>query len=177
VTVTLETEAWGRVRLRRWDDLHAKQDANTPFSVICCEVPLERENPPNPLWLGYRPSPKRDFDLETIWRWYPHRWSIEPSIRFRKQRLYWNKPRLQQSERCDGWTTLIDISIWLLWFGRNLVRDRPLPWQKPLTDLTPGRVLQGFDNLFSQIGTPCSTPKTRGKSPGWAVGRQRAHTH
>ena len=174
VTVTLETEDWGRVRLRRWDDLHAKQDANTPFSVICCEVHLERENPPNPLWLGYRPSPKRDFDLETIWRWYPHRWSIEPSIRFRKQRLYWNKPRLQQSERCDGWTTLIDISIWLLWFGRNLVRDRPLPWQKPLTDLTPGRVLQGFDNLFSQIGTPCSTPKTRGNSPGWAVGRQRA---
>ena len=173
VTATMETEDWGLVRLRRWDDLHAKQDANTPFIVICCEVHLEREKPPKPLWLGYRPSPKRDFDLETIWRWYPYRWPIEPSIRFRKERLYWNKPRLQQSERCDRWTTLVDISIWLLWLGRDLVRDRPLPWQKPLTDLTPGRVLQGFDNLFSKIGTPSSDPKTRGKSPGWAVGQQR----
>jgi hypothetical protein len=173
ITVTLETEDWGLVRLCRWDDLHAKQDANTPFSIICCEAHLEREKPLKPLWLGYCSSPKRDFDLETIWRWYPHRWPIEPSIRFRKERLYWNKPRLQQSERCDRWTMLVDISIWLLWLGHDLVGDCPLPWQKPLTDLTPGRVLQGFDNLFSKIGTPSSDPKTRGKSSGWTVGRRR----
>ena len=161
------------MRLRRWDNLHAKQAAKTTFSVICCEVHRERDTPPKPLWVGYRPSPKRDFDLVTIWRWYPHRWSIEPSIRFRKQRLHWDKPRLQQPERCDRWTTLVDIAIWLLWLGRDVVRDRPLPWQKPLPDLTPGRVLQGFDTLFSQIGTPSSEPKTRGKSPAWTVGRQR----
>lgn len=173
VTVTLETEDWGQVRLRRWDDLHAKQDANTPFSVILCEVHLEWEQPPQPLWLGYRPTPKRDFDLVTIWRWYPRRWPIEPSIRFRKERLYWDKPRLQQAERCDRWTALVEIAAWLLWMGRDLVRDRPLPWQKPLADLTPGRVLQGFDMLFAQIGTPTCDPKTRGKSPGWPVGRPR----
>jgi len=173
VTVTLETEDWGRVRLRRWDKLHAKQDATTRFSVICCEVHLEREKPPKPLWLGYRPLPQRDFDLVTIWYWYPRRWPIEPSIRFRKESLYWDKPRLQQAERCDRWTALVEIADWLLWLGHDLVADRPLPWQKPLAELTPGRVLQGFDRLFAQIGTPTRHPKTRGKSPGWPPGRRR----
>ena len=173
VTVTLETEDWGRVRLRRWDGLHAKQGAAVTFSVICCEVHLEREKPPKPLWLGYRPAPERDCDLVTIWRWYPRRWPIEPSIRFRKESLYWDKPRLQQAERCDRWTALVEIADWLLWLGRDRVADRPLPWQKPLTELTPGRVLQGFDMLFAQIGTPTRDPKTRGKSPGWPPGRRR----
>ena len=173
VTVILETEDWGQVRLRRWDNLHAKQDANTPFSVICCEVHRDRKTPPKPLWLGYRPAPKRDFDLVTIWRWFPRRWPIEPSIRFRKEALYWDKPRLQQAERCDRWTALVEIADWRLWLGRDLVRDRPLPWQKPLTELTPGRVLQGYDTLFAQIGTPTRDPKTRGKSPGWPPGRRR----
>ena len=40
---------WGQVRLRRWDDLHAKQDAQTIFSVLCCEVHLERAQPPQAL--------------------------------------------------------------------------------------------------------------------------------
>ena len=173
VTVTLDTKDWGRVRLRRWDRLHAKQDASTTFSVICCDVHRERKNPPKPLWLGYRPAPKRDYALGTIWRWYSRRWPIEPSIRFRKEQLYWDKPRLQQAEPCDRWTVLVEITLWLLWLGRDLVRDRPLPWQKPLTALTPGRVLQGFDLLFAQIGSPTRDPKTRGKSPGWTVGRRR----
>ena len=123
--------------------------------------------------MAYRPPPKRDFDLVTIWRWYPRRWPIEPSIRFRKERLYWDKPRLQQAERCDCWTTLVEMTYWQVWLGRDLVADRPLPWQKPLAELTPGRALQGFDTLFAQIGTPTRDPKTRGKSPGWPPGRRR----
>ncbi len=173
VTVQLETEDWGQVCLRRWNGLHARQDADTTFSVICCEVHLERQQPPKPLWLAYRPSPKRDFDLVTVWRWFPFRWPIEPSIRFRKERLFWDKPRLQQTERCDRWTTLVEIALWQLWLGRDLVRDRPLPWQKPRARLSPGRVLQGFDMLFAQIDTPTCEPQTRGKSPGWPVGRPR----
>jgi len=173
-TVILETEDWGQVRLRRWDKLHAKQAASTTFSVICCEVYGERETPPKPLWLGFRPAPQRDCDLVTIWRWYPRRWPIEPAIRFRKQALYWDKPRLQQAARCDRWTALVDIAHWLLWLGRDLVADRPLPWQKSLAELTPGRVLQGFDSLFVLIDTPTRDPKPRGKSPGWPLGRLRS---
>ena len=46
----LEDEKWGQVRLRRWDDLHARQDASTVFSVLLVEAHREREKPGNPLW-------------------------------------------------------------------------------------------------------------------------------
>jgi hypothetical protein len=173
-TIELECDDWGQVRLRRWDELHARQAAQTVFSVLCCEVHLEREKPPKALWLAYQPAPQHDLSLETIWRCCPLPWPIEPAFGFRKQRLHWTKPQLQQTQRCDRWTTLVDIAQWMLYLGRELVRDCRLPWQKPLALFTPGRILQGFDMLFSQIGTPTRPLKTRGKSPGWQKGRKRA---
>jgi hypothetical protein len=172
--VELECDDWGQVRLRRWDELHAKQDAQSVFSVIACEVHLERENPPKALWLAYRAAPTQDLNLESIWRCFPMRWPIEPAFRFRKERLHWTKPQLQQTQRCDTWTNLIDIAQWMLYLGREQVQDCRLPWQKPLTILTPGRILQGFQRLFAQIGSPTRPVKTRGKSPGWQTGRKRA---
>jgi hypothetical protein len=165
-------QRWGQVRLRGWRDLHAKQDAHTPFYVILAEVRLERDKRPTPIWLGSQGAP--GYPVRDIWSWFDHRWSIEPSIRFRKQRLFWTLPMLQQSERCDGWTQLVDVAYWQLFLARPLVADRPLPWQKPQRKLTPGRVLQAIALLFAMIGTPAQPMQTRGKSPGWPKGRQRS---
>ena len=51
---------WGQVRLRRWNNLHAKQEASTSFAVILAEVHRERDKPPAPLWLGYVPGHTRN---------------------------------------------------------------------------------------------------------------------
>jgi len=45
--------------------------------------------------------------------------------------------------------------------------------QKPLSNLTPGRVAESFALLLPEIGTPTVSPKPRGKSPGWQVGNKR----
>jgi hypothetical protein len=174
--VELEDERWGKVRLRRWDNKHARQDADTWFSVILVETHLEREKPPAPFWLGYQPPPNQspgDQHLQDVWHWYQYRWPVEPSIRFRKQYLHWTLPRFQQPEYCDRWTMLVGVAQWQLLLGRELVMDNPLPWQPPQEKLTPERVLQGFGSLFRHIGTPAMPPQTRGKSPGWLKGRQR----
>ena len=63
---------------------------------------------------------------------------------------------------------------WELWLARKLVADSPLPWQKPQTNLSPGRVSQGMPNLLVTIGTPTSVCKPRGKAPGWPRGKVRA---
>lgn len=169
--VTFEHSRYGIVRLRRWNGLHAKQDATVPFSVIRCEIHLEREKPPEPVWIGYD-GPK-DQTITTIWEWYNMRQPIEPAFRFRKQHLFWTRPQFQDSERCDRWTRLVDCAYWIVWLARVLAQDNPLPWQKSLSKLTPGRILRDMGTLFTQIGTPTRTPQTRGKSPGWTVGRQR----
>ncbi|WP_246275841.1 hypothetical protein [Brasilonema bromeliae] len=51
--------------------------------------------------------------------------------------------------------------------------DNPLPWQKPQTKLTSGRVAQAMGGVLGAIGTPAVAPKPRGKSPGWTTGKPR----
>lgn len=170
--VELEHARWGKVRLRRWNTLHAKQEATVTFDVILAEVHLERDQPPKPLWLGYVPG-HTDQPLEVVWSWFDYRWPIEPSIRFRKQALHWTLPRFQTSQAYDRWTHLVDLAYWQLFLARPIVQDNPLPWQKPQTRLTPYRTKQGLASTFAQFGTPAQPPKTRGKSPGWPKGRSR----
>ena len=169
--VTFVDERWGHVRLRRWNTLHAKQDATTPFDVVLAEVHCEREQPPAPIWLGYQGPAERS--AHDIWFWFDHRWVIEPSIRFRKQYLHWNLPAFQCAHTCDRWTRLVDVSYWLVFLARDCIRDRPMPWQQPQPTPTPERVLQSFGPLFATIGTPVRPVRPRGKSPGWPQGRPR----
>lgn len=174
--VELEDPEWGQVRLRRWDHLHARGDAPCRFSVLRVEAHRERQHPPAPLWLAYLPAPgdaPDKYALETVWRWYPWRWPIEPGIRFRKEELLWTEPMFQTPERCDRWSWLVSLAQWQLYLSRELVADRPLPWQPQQERLTPGRVRQGWPQFFAQVGTPAQAPRTRGKSPGWPKGRAR----
>jgi hypothetical protein len=162
---------WGQVRLRRWNGLHAKKDASTAFDVVQIESHRERERPPAPLWVACLGGGTATA-LE-IWRWYEHRWGIEPSIRFRKERLHWTLPRLQNEERCDRWTALVTLAQWELYLARELVSDRPLPWQASQGKKTPWRVQAGVASVLLGIGSPAEAPQTRGKSPGWERGRPR----
>jgi hypothetical protein len=50
------------------------------------------------------------------------------------------------------------LITWQLWLARPIAMDKPLPWQKKQTHLTPGRVCQAMDDIFAQIGTPTQLP-------------------
>jgi hypothetical protein len=169
--IRFEHSKFGQVRLRRWDTLHDRQDTEVELSVILCEIHLECEHPPDPIWLEYL-GPD-GYDARTIWSWFQQRWAIEPANRFRKQALNWTLPRFQRTDRCDRWTTLIDLAYWQLFLARDWVQDCPLPWQAPQVNPTPERVLQSLGAHFTQLITPAQPPVTRGKSPGWPKGRPR----
>jgi hypothetical protein len=170
--LTFDHVKFGRVRLRRWDALHSQQDADIPLTAIRCETHLERDHPPDPLWLEYL-GPDT-YGAQVIWGWFQQRWSIEPANRFRKQSLHWTLPRFQHPDRCDRWTTLVDLAYWQLFLARDWVQDRPLPWQPPQVNPTPERVLQGLPAHFQHLTSPTRVPRTRGKSPGWPKARPRA---
>lgn len=166
-----QDERFGQVHLRRWDHLHTRKAAETVFSVILAETHLENAEPDAPLWLAFQsPVP---YNATQVWQWYQHRWSIEPSFRFRKQDLHWTKPQFLDSYRCDTWTLLVDIAYWCLFLAKDLVPDQPYPWQKKQVSRTPGRVLKAFKTLFAHLDPLTKPPKVRGKSPGWPNGRPR----
>ena len=58
------------------------------------------------------------------------------------------------------------LLTWQLWLAREIIIDHPLPWQKSITNLTPGRIAQSISGVFAAIGTPAQSPQPRGKSPG-----------
>jgi hypothetical protein len=175
--ITLQHARFGQVKLERWSNLHGKHDADVPVDVVRASIHLEKDKPPQPIWLAWQAPAKLPDDLvvdaQVIWEAYVHRWPVEPSIRFRKQRLGWTTPQFQHKENGDRWSWLVALAFWLLYLSRPIVQDQPLPWQKPQSQLTPQRVQQSLPLFFAQFGTPARKPKTRGKSPGWSKGRRR----
>jgi hypothetical protein len=173
----LEDPKWGRVRLRRWSNLHARKAAEVEFDVVQVQVHLERDHPPPLVWLLWLPPdripPTLTLTVETIWRAYAHRWPIEPGNRFRKQTLNWTRPQFQTAEAGDRWAVIVSLAFWQLYLARPLVADCPLPWQSKQVHLTPARVQQGMRDIFGQIGSPARPSQTHGKSPGWPKGKQR----
>jgi len=169
----VEDPQLGRVRLSMWRNLHFKQSPQHPMIVMRVERLEARgtRRDPKALWLawvGQEPPP-----LNEWWQLYLRRFTLEHWYRFTKQRLYWTLPRFGTPEQAERWSDLMPLITWELWLARDIVVDNPLPWQKPQTNLTPGRVCQGMGGILAVIGTPAQAPKPRGKPPGWPNGRPR----
>jgi hypothetical protein len=167
--IWLDDDKLGRLQVRQWQGLHFKQAPDHPFGVIC----LDRLDVPQAksLWLIWL-SPNNP-DLAQVWQHYLRRFAIEHWYRFVRQRLHWTLPKLSTPEQIETWSDLMPALTWQLWLARDAVEDAPLPWQKKLTYLSPGRVAHGFIAVLARIGSPAPEPKPRGKSPGWPKRKKR----
>jgi len=130
----------GNLRVRMWENLHLSGAADKPVKLIL----VERLDTPQakPLWLIWLGSSEPD--LTKIWQQYLRRFAIEHWYRFVRKRLHWTLPNLSTSKQTDTWSDLMPLLTWQLWLVRNVVVDCPLPWQKKMAKLTPGRVADSF---------------------------------
>lgn len=157
--------------VRIWKGLRFKKALDRQMTVALVERPQAAGTRRKPKliwfgWLGEAPP-------EQWWRQYRQRYPIDHWYRFAKGRLHWILPHFSTPQQGERWSDLMALITWELWLAREVVADRPLPWQKPQTQLTPGRVCQGMQNILVRIGTPARACKSRGKSPGWPTGRLR----
>ncbi|MGC1308420.1 MAG: NF041680 family putative transposase [Phormidesmis sp.] len=169
---TVHDEQLGQLRLRQWSDLHFRQSPAHPMTLVLVERLDEAGHPRHqPLWLIWvgQTMPA----LASLWQLYLRRFCIEHWYRFIKQRLHWCLPHLGTAVQTHAWSTLMPLMSWQLWLARTDCPDCPLPWQRPMTEKTPGRVANAFAAILVNIGTPAETPKPRGKSPGWPQGKKR----
>jgi DDE superfamily endonuclease len=165
----VEDPKLGRLSVRRWDALHLQEAADHPFTLIL----VERLDAPEskPLWLIWVGKDKPS--LSKVWQQYLRRFAIEHWYRFVRQRLHWTLPHLATPKQMETWSDLMPLMTWQLWLARELVIDAPLPWQKPMSKLSPGRIANAFALLLVKLGSPAPDPKPRGQSPGWTSGRER----
>jgi hypothetical protein len=172
--VTVEDPQLGDVKLSVWRGWHFKKAAAHPFIVLRLERRKARGTRRDPkelwvAWIGESPPP-----LAEWWRLYLRRFAVDHWYRFAKGPLHWMLPQVKTPEQAERWSDLMPLVTWELWLARPVVSDKPLPWQKAQTQLTPGRVRQGMGGILAHIGTPAGAPKPRGKAPGWPKGRARA---
>ena len=173
-TIEVEDPKLGKLKISQWKELHFRSSASHDMSLIR----VERLNPrssgrkPRSLWLVW--VGEQFLELKDIWSQYARRFGVDHWYRFVKQRLHWTLPNFSTAEQSERWSNLMPLMSWQLWLAKDLVKDHHLPWQSSQKDLTPGRVAQSIFSLLVEIGTPTTSPKTRGKSPGWVKGMPRS---
>lgn len=172
-TLTVNDAELGPVRLSLWHAKHFTKAPTLPFPVLRLERLQAKgtRRDPKDLWLGWFGNPPPP--LSTWWRSYLRRYGVDHWYRFAKQSLQWTLPHLKTPEQSERWSDLMPVLTWELWLARQVVVDKPLPWQKTQGPLTPGRVRQSFGGIIAQIGTPTRVAKPRGKSQGWPKGKRR----
>lgn len=171
--VKIEDHSWGTVQIQHWSGLHFRAAAAHSLQLLRITVSGKAtvKRSPKPMWLGWIGNEMPS--LEQTWRYYLRRFAVDHWNRFAKQRLHWTLAHFSTTKLVERWSDLMPLLSWQLWLAREIVKDNPLPWQKPQKELTPGRAAQGFPAILAAIDTPAGDPKPRGKSPGWQKGKQR----
>ncbi len=163
-TVEVNDSKLGKLKISQWKELHFRSSAAHDMSLI----KVERLNPRSssrkrrPLWLVW--VGEQFLELKDIWSQYARRFGVDHWYRLAKQRLHWTLPNFSTTRQSDRWSNLMPLMSWQLWLAKDLVEEHHLPWQSSQKNLTPGRVAQSLFSLLVEIGTPASSPKTRGKS-------------
>jgi len=165
---------WGLVHLRAWDHLHSEDHPWREVTIVLVErsgASGSRRQPKRMwlMWYGINmPS------LETLWRWYERRFTVEHWHRFGQQTLNWTRPHLGAPERLDRWGQVVMLATWELWLARSIPVGEVKRWQKRPADAegrTPGQVRQGMRELLGVLGTPAKPPPRRGRSAGRRKGQ------
>jgi hypothetical protein len=170
-------ERHGLVELQRWRRLgFRKKGKFVEVEVLRSQIHQEKEKPPKAHWyVLYNGKQEQNIGARQWYETIAHRWMIEPANRFRKERLYAELPKVRKASSSDHWLMAMQLLEWQLYLARGAVKEKCLPWQKPLAtqQMTPNRVLQSLPLHYSLVGTPVRVVKERGKSSGWQRGRER----
>jgi len=175
--IEFEDEKHGLVRIEKWSKLRFRAAKEVvEIEVIRSQIRLEREKPPKPRWYGIHNGSEEPTELKRCYQTVKHRWTIEPSNRFRKERLYAESPKFREAESSDKWLKVSQIIEWETYLWRKNAKDERMPWQKEMSEekLTPWRVLKSLALNLQEVGEFSPEVLPRGKSKGWEKGRVRS---
>nr|WP_293038826.1 NF041680 family putative transposase [Moorena sp. SIO1F2] len=127
-TIEFEDSRLGRLRVRRWKDLHFSGSASSEMELILVErlEVASSQSKSKPLWLVWVGQSMPT--LSEILHKYLRRFAVDHWYRFLKQRLHWTIPQLSTPQQCERWSDLMPIMTWELWLARDLVAQHHLPW-------------------------------------------------
>ncbi len=176
-TIEFVDEKHGKVRIEKWSGLRFRVGKEVvEIEAMRSQIHLEREKPNKPRWYGIHNGTNEKTELKRCYETVKHRWTIEPSNRFRKERLYVEIPKFREAESVDKWLKVSQIVEWETYLWREHAKDERMAWQKELSEekLTPARVLKSLEKNLMKVGVVSQEVLPRGNSPGWEKGRVRS---
>ncbi len=176
-TIEFVDEKHGKVRIEKWSGLRFRVGKEVvEIEAMRSQIHLEREKPNKPRWYGIHNGTNEKTELKRCYETVKHRWTIEPSNRFRKERLYVEIPKFREAESVDKWLKVSQIVEWETYLWREHAKDERMVWQKELSEekLTPARVLKSLEKNLMKVGVVSQEVLPRGNSPGWEKGRVRS---
>jgi hypothetical protein len=162
-----------RVVVSCWKGLHFREAPEVAVSVIRVLRKAARDTKRDPreswfVWTG-----PQDMPLEQVRAWYRKRFSQEHGYRYLKQDLLWTRAHLRTPEQVERWSWIVACACNQLLLSKQLGQAVLRPWESKQRAVTLRQVRRLMPSILSQVGTPASRPKPRGKSPGWPKGRVR----
>ena len=126
------------IELYRWNGLlkrskngHSMKDK--PVDLIAVRVrdaETKEKVFDRPLFIAACGQHKSQVSLKMVYEDYRHRYDIEPSYRFVKQKLMLDKFQTPDVEHLDNWLIIVQLAQWLLFTAANEVTHQPKKWQK-----------------------------------------------
>ena len=174
---TVKIEAWYDLLMRgeRNPNLIPMQDYPFTLVRICLYNPAGELAYKNPMWLIVIGEKRRQLSLANIFEAYNQRYDLEHFFRFGKQKLLLNHFRTPETQHEENWWQLGHLAYLQLWVARTYAASSPRPWERSLPAMknpipSPASVQRDFERIIRPFGSPASSPKRRGNSPGRAKG-------
>lgn len=119
---------------------------------------------------------KDEINTQQAFEMYRHRYDIEPSIKFCKQKLFLEDFQASSKQRFDNWLVVLMASYWLLFTAASTATYRPKKWQqykevnKKVTEkgtmLTPCQTRQAAQGFFLTFDNEPFLPVKCKSGPG-----------
>jgi hypothetical protein len=186
VPLTLKNGRVCQVQIQAWYNLLmlGKRDIpmhTYPFTLIMIRVKDTHgeEVFKHPLWLIIIGERRQEITLRDAYGAYRQRYDLEHFFRFGKHKLLMASYQTPDVEHEQNWWEIVGLAYALLYVEAPLAQNIPRPWERYLPQVkepksgnlpSPSMVQRNLPRIIRQIGTPASSPKPRGKSPGRAKG-------
>ena len=174
---TVKIDAWYDLLMRgeRNPNLIPMQDYPFTLVRICLYNPAGELAYKNPMWLIVVGEKRSQLSLVDIFEAYHQRYDLEHFFRFGKQKLLLNHFQTPDTLHEENWWQLAHLVYLQLWVARSYASSSPRPWERSLPAMknpipSPASVQRDFERIIRAFGSPASSPKRRGYSPGRAKG-------
>jgi hypothetical protein len=153
-----------------------------PFRVVRITITDENDNKvyKRPMWLMVSGNRRQELTLIQVWSSYKRRYDIEHFFKFGKMRLLMDKFQTPETSHEESWWQISSLAYAQLYMARELANNLPHPWEKYLPEMKSNetvksarQVQKSFMRITTEIGTPASAPKQRGKPLGRAFGMKQ----